>query len=97
MTNYDLIQGGPTRGESSKQQDHQKTLPEPSTTTNAIRNYPGSQLDLEKAQDVGPVTNWNHHYEVSMRYQASKIWNQNNTITLLSLFTQHLAKTASQK
>ena len=53
-------------------QDHQRTLSEPSTTVNAIRNYPGSQLDLEKAQDVGPVTNRNHHYEVSMRYQASK-------------------------
>ena len=72
MTNYDLIQRRPRRGESSQQQDQQRTLPGPSTTTNAIRNYPGNQLDLEKAQDVGPAYNRNHHYEVNMRYQASK-------------------------
>ena len=72
MTNYHLIQRRPRRGGSLQQQFQQRTLPGPSTTTNAIRNYPGSQLDSGKAQDVGPAYNWNHHHEVNMRYQASK-------------------------
>ena len=53
----------------------QRTLPEPSTTVNAIeqiRNHPESRLDTKKAQDVGPVTNPNRRSEVGMRYQASK-------------------------
>ena len=53
-------------------QDHQRTLPEPSTTVKAIRNHPESRLDTKKAQDVGPVTNPNRRSEVGMRYQASK-------------------------
>ena len=72
VTNYDLIQRRPRRGESLQQQVQQRTLPGPSTTTNAIRNYPGNQLDLEKAQDVGPAYNRNHHYVINMRYQARK-------------------------
>ena len=67
MTNYHLIQRRPRRGESLQQQAQQRTLPGPSTTTNAIRNYPGSQLDMKKAQDVGPATNSNHHTQVRMK------------------------------
>ena len=51
VTNYDLIQGGPTRGKSFNNmtiQGQQRTLPEPSTTVNAIRNHPESQLDTKK-------------------------------------------------